>query len=131
MNWTIEYNKEHNYVKIVTEGNFTLGDHLEMVKDIISQKFWKPGMDAFFDHRKLDFNETTVELMKKVSENHKKYEMQIGNGKAAILMRSLEDYLRGRQFELLTSGQASAKLNIFMDEDKAVKWLISQNSKNL
>ncbi len=125
MNWTIEYIKEKNFVKIVTEGDFTVGDHLKMIKDIISQKFWKPGMNTFFDHRKLEFSETTVELMKKVSENHKKYEAQIGAGKAAILMKSLEDYLRGRQFELLTSSHASAKMNIFMDEDKALKWLSS------
>ncbi len=125
MNWTIEYKKEQNFVKIVTEGGFTVGDHLAMIKDIISQKFWKPGMNTFFDHRKLEFSETTVELMKTVSENHKKYEAQIGGGKAAILMKSLEDYLRGRQFELLTSSHASAKMNIFMDEAEAIKWLTS------
>lgn len=125
MNWTIEYIKNPNFVKIVTEGDFSVSDHLEMIKDITSQNFWKPGMDTFFDNRKLEFNETTVELMKKVSENHKRYEAQIGGGKAAILMKSLEDYLRGRQFELLTSPQASAKLNIFLNEDEALKWLTS------
>ncbi len=125
MNWTIEFIKNPNFVKIVTSGDFSVNDHVAMIEDIISQKFWKPGMNTFFDHRKLEFNETTIELMKKVSENHRKHEKQIGNGKAAILMKSLEDYLRGRQFELLTSHQASAKFNIFMDEDKALQWLTS------
>ena len=125
MNWTIEYIKPFNFIKIATGDDFTLSDHVAMIEDIISQKFWKPGMNTLFDHRKLDFNETTVELMKSVSENHQKYEAQIGNGKTAILMKSLEDYLRGRQFELLTSHQASAKFNVFMDEDKAIKWLTS------
>lgn len=125
MNWTIKYIEKLNFVKIVTEGDFTLSDHLAMVEDIISQKFWKPGMNTLFDHRKLDFNETTIALMKEASENHKRYEVQIGDGKAAILMKSLEDYLRGRQFELLTSHQASARLNVFMDEDKAIEWLTS------
>ena len=125
MNWTIEFIKNPNFVKVVTNGDFSIDDHVEMIEDIITQKFWKPGMDTFFDHRKLEFNETTIELMKKVSENHKRYEKRIGNGKAAILMKSLEDYLRGRQFELLTSHQASAKFNIFMDEDKALQWLTS------
>lgn len=125
MNWTIEYIEKLNFVKIATEDDFTVSDHLAMIEDIISQKFWKPGMDTFFDNRKLEFNETTIDLMKKVSENHKTYEAQIGNGKAAILMKSLTDYARGRQFELLTSHQVSAKVNIFMDEDKALKWLTS------
>src|SRR5215203_1947656 len=105
MNWTIEYIEKLNFVKIVTDGDFTDSDHIAMIEDIISQKFWKPGMDTFFDHRKLEFNETDITLMKKISENHKRYEGQIGDGKAAILMKSLEDYLRGRQFELLTSHQ--------------------------
>lgn len=125
MNWTIEYIEKLNFVKIATEDDFSVSDHLAMIEDIISQKFWKPGMDTFFDHRKLEFNETTIDLMKKVSENHKRYEAQIGDGKAAILMKSLEDYARARQFELMTSHQASVKVNIFMDEDKAIKWLIS------
>ena len=125
MNWTIEFIKNPNFVKIVTDGDFSVNDHVAMIEDIISQKFWKPGMDTFFDHRKLEFNETTIELMKRVSENHKRYEKRIGSGRAAILMKSLEDYLRARQFELLTSHQASAKFNIFMDEDKALQWLTS------
>lgn len=125
MNWKIEYIEKKNFVKIVTEGDFTVSDHEAMIEDITSQKFWKPDMDTFFDNRKLEFNETTIELMKKVSENHKSHEKQIGGGKAAILMKSLEDYLRGRQFELLTSHQASAKMNIFMDEADAIKWLTS------
>ena len=125
MNWTIEYLEKLKFVKIVTEGDFTLSDHLAMIEDIISRKFWKPGMNTLFDHRKLDFNETTIALMKEASENHKRYEARIGDGKAAILMKSLEDYLRGRQFELLTSYQVSAKLNVFMDEDKALEWLTS------
>ncbi len=82
-------------------------------------------MNVLFDDRKVEFNETTVELVKKVSEDYSAREKQIGNGKAAILMKSLTDYARGRQFELLTEKRVSSELNVFTDEDKAVNWLTS------
>lgn len=123
MKWTVEFSSSLSIVKIVTGGIFTVDDHLKMVEDIISQPFWKPGMDTLFDHRNLEFVKTDIQIMKAVSENHKKFEKQIGGGKAAILMKSLTDFARGRQFELLTGSSVSAKLNIFMDERKALEWL--------
>jgi len=125
MNWTIEYSKQNNFVKITTEGVFTLNDQIKMIEDVISQKFWKPGLNTFIDHRKLEFIKTDISFIKEVSKNHEKFEKQIGNGKMAILMKSLTDYARGRQFELLTGNKVSAQLNIFMDEEKAVNWLTS------
>ena len=125
MKWKIEYFELQDFVKITTEGVFSVGDHLEMTRDIVSQKFWKPGKNVLFDHQKLEFIETDVDMMRKVSENHQKFERQIGDGKAAIVMKSLENYARGRQFELLTDKKVSAKLNIFMNKDAALKWLLS------
>ncbi len=40
-------------------------------------------------------------------------------------MNSLSDYARGRQFELLTDDKVSTDIEIFMDEEKALSWLIS------
>lgn len=129
MNWTIEYIESLDIVKVITDGNFEIEDHLKMIQDIISRDFWKPGKDIFFDHRKLNFRNTTIPLMKKISENHKIYEQQIGDGKAAILMKSLADFARGRQFELLTEHNVSAKISIFMDEAKTLQWLTSSQIK--
>ena len=123
MNWTIEYIEPLNVVKIITEGDFSTDDHLRMIEDIISRDFWIPGMDTFFDHRKLDFKRTTIALMRKVSANHQKYEKQIGNGKAALLMKSLADFARGRQIELMTRYEVSATVSVFLDEEETIKWL--------
>lgn len=126
MNWKVEHFQAPEFVKVTTEGKFTVPEHYEMIRDIVSRVFWKPGMNAFFDHRKLEFPQTDIEVMKLIAENHKRFEKEIGDGKAAILMKSLADFARGRQFELLTkTKKRSAKVEIFLKEDKALEWLNS------
>jgi len=123
MNWTTDYREDKDFVTVVTSGNFTLEDHLKMIEDIVSRDFWEPGKDVFFDHRSLNFGNTNIELMKRASENHQKHDKIIGNGRAAILMKSLVDFGRGRQFELLSADNVSARLRIFTDQQDALNWL--------
>jgi hypothetical protein len=56
-------------------------------------------------------------------DNHLRNDEHIGDGRAAILVRSLSDYGRGRQFELLTQGRVSATMRVFLDEAEARDWL--------
>ena len=123
MNWIAEYIKDKEFVTVVTSGNFSLEDHARMIEDIVSRKFWKPGTDVLFDNRGLEFGQTDIEAMRRASTNHKENDDLIGDGKAAILMKSLTDFGRGRQFELLASGKVSAKLKIFTDETAALTWI--------
>jgi hypothetical protein len=124
MNWTIENIADQHFVKVVTMGDFTARDHRQMTEDILSQKFWKPGTNVLFDHRNLNFGVTSVQLMKEIGSTHIENDALIGSGKAAVLMKSVPDFARGRQFEIITEGKISAKLQIFMDEKKALAWLL-------
>jgi len=124
MNWTVENLENPNYVRIITEGVFSIKDQLKMIEDITSRDFWRPGMDVFFDHRKLDFGVTDITLLREASNNHIKNDKKIGGGKSAILMKSLPDFARGRQFELLTESKVSTKMRIFKDEGEAIEWLL-------
>lgn len=123
MRWSVEYVKDGNFVRVVLEGKFNLEDQRRMIDDIISRDFWQPGMSALFDNRKLEYGATTVELMKKAGANHLEYDARIGGGKAALLMKSTPDFMRGRQYEIITEGKVSAKVGIFSDETKALNWL--------
>jgi len=123
MNWVVEQRENKAFVTIKTAGTFSIEDHVRMIEDIVTREFWKPGTDIFFDHRNMQFGKTDIELMRQATANHKKYDKLIGNGRAAILMKSLTDFGRGRQFELLSSDKISAKLRIFLEEEKAVDWL--------
>ncbi|MEO8074217.1 MAG: hypothetical protein ABI686_13340 [Acidobacteriota bacterium] len=123
--WTIEYVERQNIVKVVVENDFCANGHTKMIGNIVSQKFWNPGMNLLIDDRKVKFKNTDIELVKKVSEGFRAFGKELGNGKTAILMGSLSDYARGRQFELLTDDKVSTDIEIFMDEEKALSWLIS------
>lgn len=125
MNWTLELIKQLNTVKITSDGIFDAADDLNLIENIISQKYWKPGMNMLLDHRQTEFNGTDIDLMRRVSDHHKKYKAQIGDGKMALLMKNLTDFARGRQFELLTEHDMKGEISVFMDEDKALEWLKS------
>lgn len=125
MNWTVQKPAEKPFVKVVTEGDFNLTDFLKMIEDIISRDFWKPGTNVLFDHRNLEFGSTDISIIKEACKNHKKYDERIGGGKSALLMKSLADFGRGRQYELVTKGKISAKPYPFLDEAEAVNWLVS------
>lgn len=125
MRWTIEYLKEAGFVRVVAEGNFNAPDHLKMLEELISQEFWQPGIAILSDDRLLSFDGVNIEIIRQASINRQKYEPQIGGGKVAIVMNSMTDFTRGRQFQLLTEDEVSAKIRVFLEEQQAIEWLAS------
>ena len=123
MNWTVEIVEKKNYFKIILEGEFNVGDHLHMIEDVISRQIWTAGMNVLLDSRKVDYSKTDAGIMKQAGENMSKFDAQIGEGKAAILMGSLPSFGKGRQFELMTEEKVSANVSVFLDETRALKWL--------
>ncbi len=102
----------------------TRQDQHAAIEDFLSRKFWRSGMSILIDHRKLDFGRTNISMLQQISLFHQKNDARIGNGRIAILVKSLADFGRGRQFELLTWEKISAKLEVFLEEEKAFDWLL-------
>ena len=123
MRWTVELPGADGYGVVTTSGVFDAAGHERMVEDITTRPGWRPGMDVLFDHRALDFSEADLRAIYLASGNHLRNDERIGDGRAAVLVRSLHDYGRGRQFELLTEGRVSATMRVFMDEAEARDWL--------
>jgi len=123
MRWTVQLPEDDGYAVVTTSGTFDVSDHVRMIEDITTRPGWRPGMDVLFDHRALDFSDADLRAMYQAADNHLRNDERIGDGRAAILMRSLNDYGRGRQFERLTEGRISATLSVFMDEAEARDWL--------
>lgn len=124
MEWTIDHRTGQAYATVATRGVFRLDDHLRMIEDIVSRDFWRPGMAVLFDHRQLDFGDSGLWVMRQAAENHLARDTSIGDGKAAILMKSAADYGRGRQFEMVADGQVGARMQVFLDEVRALRWLL-------
>jgi len=126
MHWTVELPGADEYAIVTTSGTFSAADHLRMVEDIVSRPGWRPGTDVLFDHRGLSFDDADLRAMYEARGNHLANDARIGGGKAAVLVRSVSDYGRGRQFELLTADRISATLRVFIDPAEALDWLAGQ-----
>jgi hypothetical protein len=125
MKWTVDFGQAQNYVVVTTRGVFSPAGHRGMTEDIISREEWRPGMAVLFDHRQLDFGDTGLEEMQRAGDNHREHDDRIGNGKAAVLMNTPVKFVRGRQFQLLTEGRVGARLQIFLNEAEAIRWLLA------
>ena len=113
MNWSVEYIRDKNYIRIAAAGFFTAEGQLQMMKDIIARDYWQAGMNILCDFRNLEFDADSLDAIRKVSVNRQKLEARIGNGKSALVMKSLADYARGRQYQLLTESKVSARMQVF------------------
>jgi hypothetical protein len=125
MKWSAEYIPDKHYVCIVAEGDFTVEGQLQMMEDVAARDYWQPGMNILCDFRKLEFNPDSLPVIREVSVNRLKKDAQIGNGKSALLMNSLADYGRGRQYQLLVESKVSAHHRVFTDEKAALDWLLA------
>ena len=124
MKWSATYIQDKRYVEIVIEGKFTAEGLIQMMDDVITREYWQPGMNVLSDFRKVKFDADSLAAIRKASEGRLKKEKQIGSGKSALLMNSLADYGRGRQYQLLTESKISARLRVFTDEKEAIDWLL-------
>ena len=84
--------------QIYTRGIFSTADHLKLIEEVVSSDFWLPGTNIPLNHRNLEFGQTDISIFKAASDNHEKNDVRIGDGKAAILMKSLADFGRGCHF---------------------------------
>lgn len=123
MNWRIENIRDENFVKIVANGAFDADAHLKMLEDLVSRRFWEPGTSVLLDFRAIETAGVNLKDVRQASGNRQEIDARLGGGKSAYLMKSLADFARGRQFQLLTEDKVTSKLCIFMDEEKALEWL--------
>jgi hypothetical protein len=125
MFWTIEYVNDQHFVRVVATGIYNIDDHMRMLEDIATHDFWKPGMNWLLDESNLSYHGSTLEQLREAGARRVKMDDLIGRGKTAVVMNTLSDFMRARQYELITSGKVSAKIEIFKDEEKAVNWLLA------
>ena len=128
MDWTVNFDDSRGAAVVITRGVFNTADHARMVADVVSRAQWHPGHPILFDHRELDFGASGYEQMYAARDNHLAHDARIGPSRSAILMKSLADFGRGRQFELMGDGVFSANLGVFIDERTAWHWLTGESS---
>jgi hypothetical protein len=124
MNWEIEHIESDNYVKVTCVGDFSIEEHPECFKKLISSPFWKPGMNLLFDNQKFDFSQMNFDKINTASSHYQEVGEQLGKGRVAMLMNTTHGYAIGRQFQLLSENKVQSELHVFTDEKAAVDWLL-------
>lgn len=126
MNWTVEKLETEPFVRVRVVGAFDPDEHSKMLDDLLSSALWQLGRCVLFDFRATDFVGTNLEIVRRASINRQREDARFGCGKSAFLMKSLTDFARGRQFQMLTEDKVCATLRIFIEEDQALDWLVNE-----
>jgi hypothetical protein len=82
-------------------------------------------MNLLIDDTGLDFRQTNLEQPRGAGRKRIELDALIGDGKTAVLVGSLTDLAWVRQFQLMTSGKISGKMDVFKNQDKAFEWLLA------
>ena len=130
MEWEVVFDEARGTAIVTTRGEFDAVDHARMVADIVGRPEWRPGHPVLFDHRALDFGAAGFQQMFVAGGNHRAYDARIGNARSALLMKSLDDFGVGRQFQKIVDGRVSANLAVFVDEDEAWSWLAAARASD-
>jgi hypothetical protein len=126
MQWTVGNIEQECFVRVVLEGDFSTDEFFLIFKEILSRADWRQGMHILFDDTNLSFTDTNLDMIRHASDCYAEYHFKIGDGRIALLMNSVADFARGRQFELLTGNKIPSNIGIFRNEADAVDWLLTK-----
>lgn len=110
-------------MRVTIKGVYHPDPHLQMMREIFASSHWKPNLSILLDVRKLDYSRTNLVELEKSSNDMLVYNQIIGSAKIAFLTNSIENLNIIRQFELTTEEDVSAWMQVFLDENQAIRWL--------
>lgn len=125
MKWIIGEIEKDCFIRVTLEGEFSTDNFTRIFDDLLSREYWKPGTHILFDNLNLTLQDTNIDLVRQASDCYVAHHNHIDDGRIALLMNTLADFGRGRQFGLITENNSEANIHIFMKEAEAVNWLIS------
>jgi hypothetical protein len=128
MKWKFEFLPKENYIRVTSEGVYNPTDHRQMMIELLSLPEWHPGMAVLLDNRKLSYAEAVQADLQQSSDDVLQYNSLIGESKIAFLVGSLGDVEAIRRFELMTEEDVSAWMQVFLDENQALRWLLAYRS---
>lgn len=80
-------------------------------------------MNLLYDYRETDFSTITLEAMRAIVTFHELNSEAIGDGRMAFLMGTPRDFGFARQYEMVSEGRVKSRVRVFLDEEKAKKWV--------
>ena len=130
MEWSVQFDKRQNLLKISASGEPTLEGFKGYLETIASSPDWNPETTKIFcDFRDLQLSMITPEFMDQLIRLHAElFHGRIGN-QTAIAVSHSADYGMVRRWEIYTN-DFYPKQAIFYTPDDAINWLFGNNQGN-
>ena len=122
MEWKFNFRND-GILEIKANGVFSFIDFKSMVRQMISDKKWKPGLKRLFNCRDLDVKTLDINTMFNIGKIQQEFKEEIGGGKLAILVKNTIDYGTGISYKDIVDNKIGSKVIIFLEFDKALEWL--------
>ncbi len=128
MDWEYRILNDRNLISVRASGQFSISAFEDMIKDMQSDRKWRPNMDSLIDFSFLDFSATTADNIRMAAEIHKRYDYRICRGRIAVIFGRESDFGLGRMYETFLESAVLATVRSFRNADEARHWIAENDS---
>jgi hypothetical protein len=128
MKWEIENTGE--FVRVTTLGLYSFQDVAVLFDEIPSLESVRPGLKILFDTRQLDCSGLDFHGIQAAEAYYTAMDARIYKLRAALLVKSVSNFGRGRQIMFVYNGKITGRIRVFLDEGDALYWLANKIEKS-
>lgn len=123
MDYSINSVRLSNLLAVKTQGRMNGRDFILMAGSLLKHPLCSPNGDVLFDHTELEFAGVPEEDLRMIREFHKDHEVQIGNGRSAIVVKPGQAEV---WYKLWSQGEklrTANQVQVFENYGDAVAWM--------
>lgn len=115
---------QKKFFVINAEGNFTIEDNIQMIRDLALHKSWKKGLNVLLDHRKTVFKNINIGRLKEIITTIALLEKEYGASNCAIIS-PIEGMSIIAMYKFESEFKVNMKTKIFcpLELSEAYKWI--------
>ena len=122
MDWNLNF-RDDEILEMKTYGIFAFDDLERMVKQVIVDPKWKPGMNVIADFREVDVRSMNIKEIYEAKNLHVQYNDIAGEGKIATILGSNLAYGFSRIYQSITCSDVKSRIMTFRDYENGIDWI--------
>lgn len=123
MDCTITVIKERQMAIIRSSGVAVVSEISDYQHKLTDNVDWSPGMNILVDHTGLVTTHLTFQEIQSISKSISSVAKELGDGRLALVVRTMMGYGLARMWQILTSELSSLNIKIFRSIDHAEQWV--------
>src|SRR4051812_24422662 len=113
MEFTISWGGDPEDVTVTTAGAATVEELDAMVRQIMADDRYRPGLSALVDHSRAQWSNLSVEDVRRRADLLQMQADALGNPRVAFVVSQAADFGVGRMLQLMTEEKAPIESRIF------------------